>query len=140
MFKLERNMSAPNFEQYERYPTTASETYSLGEVLKLSAGKLTAADVNSSGQQLFICGCDYEAPASGQQPIPVYRIQPTMIFRVKSYANNSATAIGALVTLHTDRLQVTATTTNGVAEIVDLLGDGTAGSEIQVRFPTAAGR
>jgi hypothetical protein len=70
----------------------------------------------------------------------VYRIQPNMVFRVKSYANNSSGVIGTLVTLHTDELQVTATTTNGVFEIIDLLGNGAAGTEILGRFPTAAGR
>lgn len=139
-FKLERVLSAPNFEQYELYPTTANETYKQGEVLTIASGKVTAAGDDTSGTQMFICGADYVAPASGNLPIPVYRIQPNMVFRVKSYANNSSGVIGTLVTLHTDELQVTATTTNGVFEIIDLLGDGAAGTEILGRFPTAAGR
>ena len=139
-FKLEKNMSGANFEKYEVWPTTASETYTLGEVLTLASGKLTAAGDDTDGTQKFICGTSYVAPSSGNLPIPVYRITPSMIFRVKSYANNSSTALGTLVTLHTDELQVTATSTKGCFEIIDLLGSGAAGTEVLGRFPTAAGR
>lgn len=139
-FKLERVLSAPNFEQYEMYPTTASETYKTGEVLTLTSGAVTKAGVSTDGTQKFICGADYVAPATGNKPIAVYRITPEMVFRVPSQADNSASAIGALVTLHTDALQVTATGTKGVFEIVDLLGSGAATKEILGRFPTTAGR
>ena len=139
-FKLEKNLVAPNFEPIEYYPSTASETYTVGEVLTLSSGKVTAAGDDSDGTQKFICAEAYVAPSSGNRKIAVYRILPTMIFRVPSQADNHSTAIGTLVTLHTDEAQVTATSTKGVCEVVDLLGDGTAGSEILVRFPVAAGR
>ena len=42
--------------------------------------------------------------------------------------------LGDKVTLHTDGLQVTATTASGVAEVVGM--DGTAaGDRVRVRFP-----
>ena len=140
MFKLERVTDAPHFEVYEMYPTTASETYKAGEVLTLASGALTKGAATSAGTQKFICGADYVAPATGMKDIPVYRIKPEMIFKVVSQANNSAGVVGTVVTIHTDGLQVTATTTAGVCEIVDLLGDGKATSEILVRFPVTAGR
>lgn len=139
-FKLERVLSAPNFECYELYPSTASETYTVGEVLTITSGKVTKAGADTDGTQKFICGADYVAPATGMKPIPVYRIHPDMIFRVTSQADNTLSVIGTSVEAHTDLLQVTATTTKGICEIVDLLGSGDVGTEVLVRFPVVAGR
>lgn len=140
MFSLVKNLNGQNFEITESLPTTASETYTEGEALTLASGALTKAGVDSDGTQMFIALESYAAPATGNRKLFVDRILPTKLYQVKSQADNSATAIGAQVTLHTDRLQVTATTTKGVFEVVDLLGDGEAGTEIIGRFPTAAGR
>lgn len=140
MFQLVNNQNGHNFEVPESYEPTASETFYEGEVLKLSSGTLTKASADSDGTQVFMCLENYVAPASGAKKIHVYRILPTHVFKVESYADNSSTAKGALVTLHTDGLQVTATTTKGVFEILSLCGDGSAGTYVEGRFPTAAGR
>ena len=42
--------------------------------------------------------------------------------------------IGDKVTLHTDGLQVTATTTSGVAEIVSKLSAAASGDQLVVKF------
>lgn len=140
MFELVKNTNGQNFEITEYLPTTANETYVEGEVLTLTSGALTKGGVDSTGTQRYIALESYVAPASGNRKLAVHRILPTHLYRVKSQADNSSTAIGALVTLHTDALQVTATATNGVFEVLDLLAGGAAGTEIVGRFPTAAGR
>lgn len=140
-FKLEKiENSGGNFDIIEYFPSTANETYTLGEVLTMTSDAMTAAGDDSDGTQKFICQEAYVAPASGNRKIAVSRILPTKIYRVLSYADNSSTAIGTLVTLHTDEAQVTATSTKGVFEITDKLGSGAAGTEVLGRFPTAAGR
>ena len=77
-----------------------------------------------------------EAPAalSAGTIIPVFRIQPDMVFETTFSASASSIKLGNKVTLHASNgLQVTATTTNGVAEVVAM--DGTAsGSTCKVRF------
>ena len=134
-FKLEKNLLAPNFTPIIEYPTTASTTYKVGEVLKLSSGALVAADVNSDGVQQFICQEDYVAPASGMKKIAVTPILPGQIWKCKTSADCSAAVIGTKVTLTATTLDgVTATTTKGVAEIVDLCGAAASGDEILVRF------
>ena len=42
------------------------------------------------------------------------RVLPTTVFEVPAAADQSALAVGSKVTLHTDGLQVTATTSGGV--------------------------
>ena len=66
--------------------------------------------------------------------IPVLRVLPDMMFETTFQAAATAIKLGDKVTLHTDGLQVTATKTNGVAEVVGM--DGTAaGDRVRVRFP-----
>ena len=66
--------------------------------------------------------------------IPVMRVLPDMMFETTFQAAASSVKLGDKVTLHTDGLQVTATTASGVAEVVGM--DGTAaGDRVRVRFP-----
>ena len=139
-FMLQKDQSGKGFEIPEVFPSTASETYVVGEILTMTSGALTKAAVDTDGTQLFVCDQDYVAPATLNKSIAAYRIKPSMIFKVLSYADNSSTVLGTLVTAHTDLLQVTATSTKGICQVLDLLGDGTATSKILVRFPTTAGR
>ena len=62
------------------------------------------------------------------------RVLPDMMFETTFQAAASSVKLGDKVTLHTDGLQVTATTASGVAEVVGM--DGTAaGDRVRVRFP-----
>ena len=111
----------------EYLPATAEETYIVGEALKLNSGTLTKA--GATDIPTFIC-----AGQPGEQGVPVYRVQKTQTYDTTHSAAGTSLKIGDKVTLHTDGLQVTATTTSGVAEIVSL--DGTAvGDTVTVRFP-----
>lgn len=65
--------------------------------------------------------------------IPVIRVQPDMIVETTFAVAADAVKVGSKVTIHTDGMQVTATTEGGVAEIVAM--DGTAaGDKCRVRF------
>ena len=65
--------------------------------------------------------------------IPVIPVDCHIIFGVPAQAAMTSVNLGDKVTLHTDGLQVTATKTAGVAQIVDR--EGTAVGDIQyVRF------
>ena len=132
MFSLYRNQNGENFEKYVSLPTTASETYTIGEALVLSSGKVTKC--GATAVPTHIAGCSYAAPASGMQPIPCIPIQKSFELITTAYADPSALNIGDKVTLHTDGLQVTATTTSGVAEIVNKLGAAAAGAQLVVKF------
>lgn len=66
--------------------------------------------------------------------IPVVRVLDSIVFETTFSAAATAVKPGDKVTIHTDGLQVTATKTGGVAEVVWM--EGTAsGSKVRVRFP-----
>lgn len=134
-FKPEYFIGGENFEVPQIYPTTASTTYTLGEVLALSSGALVAAGADSDGAQEFICLEDYVAPASGQRGIKVAPILKGQVYRTTFSATPTSLKVGDKVTLTATYLNgVTATKTKGVAEIVDLLGAAASGDEVLVKF------
>ena len=75
------------------------------------------------------------AALSADEVIPVLRINPAWGYAVKAQADASAVTDGQKVTIHSDGLQVTATTTSGVCEIVGREGTGAAGDTLYVRIP-----
>ena len=82
----------------------------------------------------YISMCERETACAAGDIIPVIRVNEDMILETSFSAAATAVKLGAKVTLHASSgLQVTATTTNGVAEVVYM--DGTAsGSMCRVRF------
>ena len=132
MFEFNKSLSGENFQTTAIFPTTASETYTEGEGLVVTSGKLTktAATVKPT----YIAAKAYVAPASGNRDLPVYTVLPHHIFKTTFAADASANAEGTLVTLHTDGAQITATATSGVATIIKKLGTGASGTEALIRF------
>lgn len=81
-----------------------------------------------------ICATAAESALKAGTIIPVFRVLEGMLFATTWSAAASAVNAGDLVTLSADGMQVTATTTSGVAEVVSM--DGTAvGDTVYVRFP-----
>jgi len=111
-------------------PTTAEETYAEGEALVLTAGKLTKCAVTVAPTHIAVKA--YVAPATGNLELPVIRVQKDHIYETTNYETLTA-VLGDKVTLHTDGLQTTNTTTGGIAEIVAISGTS-ATNKIQVRF------
>lgn len=98
--------------------------------------------VNTSGQlalatgatkPTYICMCDRDDALTAGDIIPVIRVEDGMIFATTFSVAGTSLKIGNKVTLATDGLRVTATTTDGVAEIVEIV-DTAVDGEVRVRF------
>ena len=106
-------------------------TPKVGMALVQSGGNLALATGTNAPTYISMCEKDGECTAG--DIIPVIRVGKDMILETTFEAAATSIKLGDKVTLHTDGLQVTATTTNGVAEVVYM--DGTAsGSMCRVRF------
>ena len=125
MFKLQRKGSAAT-EALEYIIGTASEAITVGELLKLSSGKLTKA----SGTDVP----EFVAEGSGNGTIiPVKRIYEDEVYQAPLSAAGTSLKIGDKVTIGTDGKTLTATTTDGVALITEILGTA-SGDKVNVMF------
>lgn len=104
----------------------------VGMALVMSGGKLAIASGTTA--PTYICMTERDTALTDGEIIPVFRVLPDEVFQTTFSAAAASVKLGDKVTLHTDGLQVTATTTGGVAEVVGI--DGTAaGDSVRVRFP-----
>lgn len=110
----------------EYLPGAASEAIVLGEALSVTSGKLTKCGATAAPAYISV------GPVK-DGIVPVIKVQKYMIFEVPLSAAGTSLVIGQKVTLNTDGLQVTATTTDGVAEIVAFNGKA-QGDTVLVRF------
>lgn len=132
MFSFVKSLSGENFQTPIILPTTASETYTEGEGLVVTNGTLTKVGVTAA--PTYLAAKAYVAPSSGQLDLPVYHVLPHHVYKTTFAADATSTAEGVKVTIHTDGAQITATTSSGVATIVEKLGTGASGTEALVRF------
>ncbi|NCB75116.1 MAG: hypothetical protein EOM51_10295 [Clostridia bacterium] len=116
-------------------PTTANETYVVGELLVMTTGALTKCAATATAR--YVCNQNYVAPATGQEPISVTPITDNLLFETVFSADATLVNVGDKVTIASDGLRVTATTTAGVAEIARKLGTGAAGTGVWVRLRPA---
>lgn len=114
------------------YLPAAAITPKPGMALAWSGGKLAVATGTTAPAYVSMMGSD--AALTAGTLIPVIRVQKNMSFRTVASAALTDINCGDKVTLHASNgMEITATKTNGVAEIVSM--DGTAvGSEVLVRF------
>ena len=113
------------------YLPAGAITPKMGMALTLSGGNLAIASGTTVPSYVSMVEC--ESALTAGTVIPVIRVLPDMIWETANQAALTSINRGDKVTLHTDGMQVTATKTNGVAEIVDM--NGTAvGSRVLVRF------
>lgn len=114
------------------YLPCSAITPKIGMALTESSGKLAIA--TGTTKPSYISMVEKGTACTAGDLIPVIRVTEDIIFDVTVSASFSDRKIGDKVTLHASNgLQVTATTTSGVAEIVEI--DGTAsGSHVRVRF------
>ncbi len=127
-----RPISRPGMGElpFEYYQLTDGEASVLGEALTQTSGKLTKTAATAIPQ--FIAA-KTAAIATPGAIIPVWRVDELTEFTTQSMATVAATLVGNKVTLHTDGLLVTGTTTNGVFEISQTDG-ATTTSNIRGRF------
>lgn len=105
----------------------ADEDIVLGEALSLAGGLLTKCAATTAPEYVAV------GPQNDNGMTPVVRIHKYMEFETTLQAAGTSLSAGSKVTLHTDGLQVTATTASGVAEITRMAGTA-AGSTVYVRF------
>ena len=106
-------------------------TPKVGMALVMSAGNLAIAAGENA--PTYISMCEKDSACTAGDIIPVIRVNKDMVFETTFSTAATSIKLGNKVTLHTDGLQVTATTEKGVAEVVYM--DGTAsGSMCRVRF------
>lgn len=124
MFKLSSKITGET-AAFEYPPATASETYTMGEVLKMSSGAVTKASGTDTPE--FLCLADMTA-ASGDT-VPAMRLTELQELETTLSEEGASLNVGDKVTIHTDGAQVTATTTSGVFLLSRM--DGTAvGSKV----------
>lgn len=113
------------------YLPAGAITPKVGMALTQSSGQLALATGETA--PTYISMCEKDSACTAGDIIPVMRVSKDMILETTFAAAATSIKLGDKVTLHTDGLQVTATTTKGVAEVIYM--DGTAsGSMCRVRF------
>lgn len=126
MFKIAKMRTLAE-RAIEVYAPTTDEAIVLGEALVLTSGKLTKCAATATPE--------YIARSAGtNKAIAVNRVLEEDIFETTFAADASAVTEGSKVTIHSDGVQVTATTTNGVFYITKKLGTGASGTAVQGMF------
>ncbi len=116
---------------WEYLPCSAI-TPKVGMALTQSSGNLAIA--TGTTKPTYIAMADYSAALTSGTVIPVIRVVADQIYETTNSASLSGVNIGQKVTIHSDGMQVTATTSSGVAEIVAKDADA-VGSRVLVRIP-----
>ena len=132
MFKLLKIENARmNVPEPVFYEATANEAISVGEALVLTSGKLTKCPATT--KPAFIAIGQLEA-SDANRKVAVCRVESNQVYEVPVTAAPTSLKVGSKVTVHTDGLQVTATTTDGVVTVESLNGATAAGDTIVVRI------
>lgn len=116
---------------HEYLPCSAL-TPKVGMALVLDGGVLVAA--SGTVKPTFICQTERDAAIEAGELIPVNRVLPDMAYETTFSAAAASVKIGDKLTIAAGGEQVTATTTDGVAEVISMEGTE-AGSKVIVRFP-----
>lgn len=112
-------------------PSTAGTAYTVGEALAVSSGKAVAADGTVKPQ--YVCIEAYTAPSSGNRGVLCVPVNPAQVWECPVTAAPTALTVGSKVTMSSGT-GVTATTTGGVAAILDKRGATAANDLVFVRF------
>lgn len=114
------------------YLPCSAITPKVGMALVQSSGNLAIATGTTA--PTYISMCEKDSACTAGDIIPVIRVSKDMVFETTFSAAATSIKLGNKVTLHaSDGMSVTATTTDGVAEVVYM--DGTAsGAMCRVRF------
>ena len=116
---------------FEKLPCSAI-TPKNGMAMALSSGKLAIA--TGTNKPEFICVEEHESAVSAGDLVTVVRVDHDTLYATTLSASGTSLNIGDKVTLHASSgMQVTATTTSGVAEIMGMDGTG-VGDTVYVRF------
>ncbi|MEX2395879.1 MAG: hypothetical protein WD491_02590 [Balneolales bacterium] len=100
-------------EPFESFLVTDSEAITEGEALVFASGRLTKCGATATPEAIAI----EDVTAGTDQLCTVIRVTEDTEFSTTSTATVAASKVGDAVTLHTDGLRVTGTTTSGVFTI-----------------------
>lgn len=114
----------------ERFPVTNSEAVVIGEAVVLTTGAFTKCAADARPTHIM-----HEAgTGDGTTLMCALRLTEDDVIETTVYfSGGSAPVVGTKVTLHTDGLQVTNTTSSGVFELC-YVGGTTTGSTVRGRF------
>jgi len=102
---------------------TDGEAVTLGEALVETSGRLTKCGATVTPE--FIAMKTQAAETTSVTPVPVIRVTETREFKAVSTATVAASLVGSKVTISSDGLFCTATTTSGVFMITQTDGKTT---------------
>jgi len=132
MFKLLKiengRMNVPSPVYHE---ATANEEIHIGEALVLTAGKLTKCAATKKREFIAM---GHVGAADTNRKVAACRVESNQVYEVPVTAAPTSLKVGDKVTLHTDGLQVTATTSDGVITVESLNGAAAIGDKIVVRI------
>lgn len=117
-------------DHFEYKPVTGSLSIKVGTALAFSGGKLAIAAGTTKPE--YISMTEIASTTDGED-IAVIRVSDDTVYETELAVASSAIALGAKYTLDTNGEKITATTTNGVAEVVAFEGKA-AGDKVRVRF------
>ncbi len=134
MFRLIKiENSGVNVPETLKLPKPASLAVKAGTALTLTGGYLTMCTSTSVPTHISL-----EAAGSDKSTVYCYAVNGNMRFETTVSANPSSLSLGDKVTLSSDAnnctVSVTATTTSGVATIVDLCNAKAIGDKVTVKF------
>ena len=115
-----------------KYMPAGAITPKIGLALYLSSGVFAVA--TGTQKPTHICMREESAAVSSGTIIPVIEIAPDIVFQTENQASLNGVNVGQAVTIHSDGMQVTATTSSGVATIVEKTAGTGTGNRTLVRF------
>lgn len=113
------------------YLEAGAITPKVGLALTLTSGKLAVA--SGAAKPSYICLKESETAVKAGEVIPVARVMDDTVFETTASVALTAINVGDKVTLSADGMEITATKTDGVAEVVSMDG-AAAGDKVRVRF------
>lgn len=131
MFEIYKSDGSSHSLSVEYLPCSAIQPL-VGLALTQSGGNLAVC--SGTKKPSYISLCEKPAACTAGDIIPVMRVHPEMVFKTGWSANAANIKLGDKVTIDSYGQMVTATTTDGVAEVVGI-EDAAAGGVCYVRFP-----
>lgn len=113
------------------YLPSGAITPEVGKAMVLTGGALAVA--SGTTKPTHICMRHEDAAVASDTILPVVKADPAIIWETTFSAAADSVAVGDQVTLSDDGLEVTGTTTSGVATVVWIEGTA-AGDRVRVRF------
>lgn len=113
------------------YPVESGTAVGVGQALVFSAGELVTASGTTKPEYISV---GKVGATDENRDVAVIRVAPDQVYEVSITAAPTSLKVGSKVTISPDGAEVTATTTDGVATVVNLCGATAVGDRILVRF------